>query len=294
MVKVNQKVNLYTNISIEITMERKVWFITGCSNGFGLELVKELLNSNTQYSVAATTRSIKNLIENLKNSNIDLSRFLPLEVDLTKEQSIKNAVDQTIQKFGQIDVLVNNAGFGIFGSIEESTSEDFHNIFEINVFAVHRVIQNVLPFLREKKNGCILNLSSIAGIAPRGGNGLYAATKAALIAMTESLRKELSELNIKCCAICPGPFHTNFQATLQVAGTNIPAYSKVHEATNDFLSSELPGDPHKAARAIIKLSSIEEPPGVFVLGQMAFDRAKQYYSDTLNSISEFQYLSLDA
>lgn len=274
--------------------KRNVWFITGCSKGFGFCLVKALLSSEEQkYHVAATTRSVDTLVNELKAAKLDLSRLLPLNVDLMNEDSIRDAFNKTLEKFGKIDVLVNNAGFGLTGCLEEATTDDFHKLFDINVFAVHKVIRNVLPIMRKQNYGLILNIASIGAQCPRGGNGIYAATKAAVVAMTESLADEGSDFNIKACAICPGPYRTNFQTALQTVQPQVEAYHRIHETLNKFMSMRFPGDPENGAKTIIKVALLENIPTVFFLGEMSCTNAKKKFSSLVSQVSEFEKLSLE-
>ncbi|MDT3406852.1 UNVERIFIED_CONTAM: NADP-dependent 3-hydroxy acid dehydrogenase YdfG [Pseudacidovorax intermedius] len=145
---------------------KKVWFVTGASKGLGLSLVKKLTESG--YRVAATSRKVQNLTDAV--GTFDEKQFLPLEVDLTSEKSISEAVEKTIAHFGKIDVLVNNAGYGIGGAVEELNQQEIKDSFDVNVFAVIGTMQAVMPHFRAQKSGNIINISSIAGFAP--GNRL--------------------------------------------------------------------------------------------------------------------------
>lgn len=274
--------------------QRNVWFITGCSKGFGLCLVKALLASEQQkFHVTATTRTPETLLKELNEAHLDVNRVLALNVDLMNEDSIRDALNKTVEKFGKIDVIVNNAGFGLTGCLEEAKTEDFHKLFDINVFAVHKVIRNVLPIMRKQNHGLILNIASIGAQCPRGGNGIYAATKAAVVAMTESLADEGSDFNIKACAICPGPYRTNFQSNLQTVQPQVEAYSRIHETLNNFMSMRFPGDPENGAKTIIKVAFLENIPTVFFLGEMSCTNAKKKFTALSSQVTEFEKLSLE-
>ena len=280
----------FYKMSVEAS-QRQVWFITGCSKGFGFNLVRELL-TRKNFDVAATTRSTETLLSELKD--IDTSRLLPLCVDLRNEESIQKGVDEAVKKFGRIDVLVNNAGFGLSGCHEEFSSAEFRSLFEINVFSVHSVTRIVLPYLRKQNYGCILNIASIGAQSPRAGNGVYGATKAAVVAMTEALADEVAPFNIKVCAVCPGPYRTNFQNNFQFVNAKIDCYQNVHQAMDDFVKSQWPGDPIRAIPVIIELAHLQDLPKVFFLGEMACKRAQVKFDESLQSVKKYEELSLKA
>ena len=170
----------------------KVWLITGASKGLGLALVKKLLALG--YCVAATSRNIKKLSEAVGNKD---SNFLPLEVDLLNELSVTEAISVTIKKFGKIDVVVNNAGYGLIGTLEELSDEEARKNFDVNVFGSLNVIRKVMPHLRKQKSGTIFNISSIGGFTGNfPGFGIYCATKFAVVGFTESLAAEVKPFGI--------------------------------------------------------------------------------------------------
>lgn len=254
-------------------MENKsVWFITGASKGLGLTLAKQLLNAG--HRVAATSRNTESLI---KAMNFDGDAFLPLEVELGDDEQVAAAIRLTHEKFGRIDIVVNNAGYGIGGSIEELTDKETRDSFEINVFGMINVIRHVLPILRQQGSGHIINISSIAGIAPATGWSVYGATKHAVIGLTEVLAEDVKALGIKATVIAPGAFRTNFLKadSLVLSEKKIDAYAEIRASHERYakMSGNQAGGPEKAAKVMMDLAEMEEPPVYLLLGSDAFSRA---------------------
>ncbi|MEE1898768.1 SDR family NAD(P)-dependent oxidoreductase [Flavobacterium rakeshii] len=251
---------------------KKVWFITGASKGIGLTLAKQLLNAG--HMVAATSRNTKKLSEAIGNSN---NLFLPLKVELEKEKSILTAIQQTYKQFGKIDVVVNNAGYGIGGSMEELTDKEVRDSFDINVFSIISIIRNVLPIMRKQGIGHIINISSIAGIAPTKGWSVYGATKHAVIGLTEVLAEDVKKFGIKVTLIAPGSFRTNFNNpdSLVLSKNKIDAYSDIRNSLEQFTerSGTQAGDPEKAAKVMIAITEMAAPPLYLLLGSDAYTRA---------------------
>lgn len=252
---------------------KKVWFVTGASKRLGLCLVKKLLQEG--YAVAATSRTIDMLHKEVGGSE----NFLPLEMDLINEQSIKSAIDKSIEKFGGINVVVNNAGYGQFGTVEELSDEEVRQNFDVNVFGVLNVIRNIMPYFRSVKKGYIINISSIAGLTSAFSNiGIYGATKFALAGLTESLSVEAHDFNIKISVVYPGYFRTNFlnKDSLMLPKNPIAEYASARNAEN-WLESEVngnqPGNPEKAADVFIQLAETENPPLHFFMGSDSFAMA---------------------
>ncbi|WP_316931575.1 SDR family NAD(P)-dependent oxidoreductase [Pedobacter jeongneungensis] len=251
---------------------KKVWFITGASKGLGLSLVNQLLKAGQ--SVAATSRNIDEL---KKAVNADTGKFLPLAVNLADEQSVEDAIKATIAKFERIDVVINNAGYGIGGSIEELTDAETRNSFDVNVFGTLNVIRKASPYLRAQHSGHIINIASIAGIAGATGWAIYAATKSAVIALSEVSAEDLKEFGVKVTVVAPGAFRTSFLTpdSLTLAANPIAEYEEVRAIHNKYLKmdGQQVGDPEKAAAAMISLASMPNPPVHLLLGNDAFQRA---------------------
>lgn len=252
--------------------KKKVWFITGASKGLGLSLVHQLLNAG-QY-VAATSRNISELKKAVNN---DSGKFLPLAVNLADEHSVEDAIKTTITKFERIDVVINNAGYGIGGSIEELSDAETRNSFDVNVFGTLNVIRKASPYLRAQRAGHIINIASIAGIAGATGWAVYAAAKSAVIALSEVSAEDLKEFGIKVTVVAPGAFRTSFLTadSLILAANPIGEYEEVRAIHNKYLKmdGQQIGDPEKAAAAMISLASMPNPPLHLLLGNDAFQRA---------------------
>ena len=201
---------------------------------------------------------------------------LVLKLDVTDPASIDAAAKAALAKFGRVDVLVNNAGFGIAGGIEETTEEEFMPVFETNVFGLIRMTRALLPQFRKQKSGAIVNLSSIAGLIGGPGWGYYNASKFAVNGFSEALAAEMAPLGVHVIIVEPGPFRTDFLGRSNVeAAHSIPDYDSTVGKTREYANSMVgkqPGDPVKAVDAIIAAVESPEPPRHLVLGKIAFDR----------------------
>jgi NAD(P)-dependent dehydrogenase (short-subunit alcohol dehydrogenase family) len=251
-------------------MIRRAWLVTGTTTGFGLATVKELLHQG--YQVAATTRSLDTLLSALRADSVH-PNLLPLNVNMSSDHSIHSAVSTAIKEFGQLDVLVNNAGFGAIGAIEEFDREDILRQFDINFIAAHSFMKSVLPHFRLRRNGHILNLGSIASFDPTLNWGIYAASKAALAALGDALADEVAPFRIKITSVMPGPFASNFRNHMSFSKDPIPDYSHVHDAKAKLMASSDIGSTEKAAKLFVKLANDPNPPKWIFLGAQAVDRA---------------------
>jgi len=253
--------------------QRKTWFITGTSQGIGLVLVRQLLAEG--YNVAATARDL----ESLKTAvNTTADNFLPLQMDLTNEQDITKAVDIAAEKFGTIDFLVNNAGYGLMGGIEEASATEVQANFEVNVFGLLNVTRRVLPIMRQAKSGHIFNLSSVFGLIAGAGWGIYCATKFAVEGLSEALAQEIKSFGIHLTIIEPGYFRTNFLGSGSIVMPKAPIldYEAIVENKRkhtEEIPGNQPGNPEKAAEVIINLTKMQEPPLRLLLGSDAYEYA---------------------
>lgn len=267
----------------------KIWYITGASKGIGFSLVKKLLENG--HKVAATSRTI----EALEKLDVNSENFLPLEVDLKNEQSIAQSIEKTVQQFGGLDVVVNNAGYGLGGAIEEVSSTEIEENFEINFFAVVKVIQQALPYLRNQRSGHIINISSIAGFAPGLGWSMYSSAKFAVTGLSEALANDLKPLGIHVTAVLPGWFRTHFAKPDSIAFSQnqIDDYQflrTAHQRMNEMDGKQL-GNPEKVADVFIKLADHANPPVLLFLGSDATQRAESKIAELTEQIQYWKELS---
>ncbi|WP_114939336.1 oxidoreductase [Mucilaginibacter endophyticus] len=271
----------------------KVWFVTGASKGLGLALVKRLLNEG--YKVAATSRNLSDLS---KAVDANSEQFLPLAVNLTNEDSVQEAVELTVKTFGKIDVIVNNAGYGLLGGIEELTDREARDNFEINVFGSLNVIRKALPYLRAQKSGHILNVSSIGGFTGAfAGGGIYCATKFAVNGFSETLSAEVAPFGIKVTIVQPGYFRTNFllAGSLAVPQNQIADYQNVRDTVNfhqNDMDQQQAGDPEKAAAAMISITKEANPPLNLFLGEDAYGLVEKKLAFVQNELATWKELTL--
>jgi NAD(P)-dependent dehydrogenase (short-subunit alcohol dehydrogenase family) len=271
---------------------KKVWYITGASKGLGLSLVKKLLSAG--YRVAATSRSADQLKEAVGAASED--QFLALEVDLANDESIKQSIQKTQAHFGTLDVVVNNAGYGIGGSIEELSEKDVYDNFNVNVFATIKVIHNALPIMRAQRSGHIINISSIGGFAGATGWSVYASTKFAIIGLSEVLAEDVRELGIKVTVVAPGAFRTEFLSdeSLVMAKNVIDDYQTIRDSHARYhtMNGKQAGDPDKAADVFIALAENPQPPVRLFLGTDAYNRASAKITQLGNDLEQWKDLTI--
>jgi NAD(P)-dependent dehydrogenase (short-subunit alcohol dehydrogenase family) len=272
---------------------QKIWFVTGASKGLGLSLVKRLLNEG--YKVAATSRNINDLTKAVGNNS---DQFLPLAVDLVNEESVSNAIEKTILTFGKIDVLVNNAGYGLIGALEELSDAESRSNFDVNVFGLLNVTRKIVPYMRLQQSGHILNISSIGGFTGAfPGFGIYCATKFAVNGLSESLAEEVKPFGIKVTIVEPGYFRTNFlsEGSLITPKAPIDAYENVRASQNmhqGSIDQQQPGDPEKAAAAMITIVGEENAPMNLFLGADAYDVANQKIATVQSDLETWKALTV--
>ena len=271
---------------------KKVWFVTGASKGLGLALVKELLKEG--FKVAATSRNLEKLIEAVSEKSSD---FLPLEMDLLNEQSVTDAVNKTLDSFGTIDTLVNNAGYGQIGTLEELSDREARANFDVNVFGLLNVIRNVMPHFRAQSAGHIFNISSIGGYTANfAGWGIYCATKFAVAALTESLAAEAGQFGVTATVVYPGYFRTEFLSKNSVGLPENPIteYETARQSQalhQNELDGKQAGDPVKAAQVLIKIAETANPPLHLFLGADAYKLANQKISEVQNDLDNWETLA---
>jgi short-subunit dehydrogenase len=272
----------------------KVWYITGASQGLGLTLVKKLLDHG--YRVAATSRDAHTLSQSV--GLIDKDRFLPLAVDLNNPDCIDESIKQTVAAFGQIDVVVNNAGYGMAGTVEEIAEQDIRNIFNVNVFATIEVVKKVLPVMRSQKSGYIINIGSVAGFVGAPGWSVYSATKAAVAAFSEVIALDVKEFGINVTVVEPSGFRTGFltKNSLALTTTKIEGYEAVKNTQDRYLSAsgQQPGNPDRAAEIFIELAENPQPPMHLFLGNDAYNRASEKLASMSSELEQWKSTTIGA
>lgn len=241
-----------------------IWFVTGAARGLGRALLDDLVENG--HDVVAAVRDPASLAAYAGND-----RVLPVEVDVRDREQIRLAVDAALESFGRIDVLVNNAGYGLLGAVEETSLEEARSLFEVNFFGLLAVTQAVLPVMRRQHSGRIINISSVGGFAALPGSSIYGATKFAIEAVSEGLRAELLGSGVHVHLIEPGAFRTDFLdgRSIRLTAQSLPPYDEtVHDGQPDFLaaSGSQAGDPMRAATIIRELVDGGELPFRLQLG----------------------------
>lgn len=251
--------------------DSRVWFITGTSTGFGYLLTQELLRRGER--VVATARDTSKLAEFESQYPETLRTFA---LDVTKPAEIESVAKKAIEVFGHVDVVVNNAGYGVTGAIEEVAEDEFEPMFQTNVYGLIRTTRAFLPHLRERRSGHIINFSSIAGLIGTAGWGFYATTKFAVEGFSEALAEEMKPLGVHVTVIEPGPFRTDFLGRSgKLAAKEISQYAETAGKARQYLQSQSgkqPGDPQKAVEAVIAVVDSPEPPVHLLLGKTALRR----------------------
>ena len=253
-----------------VVTETPVWFITGCSTGIGLELAKQAIEHGFRTVVTARDPST---LEGYGATD----QVLVLKLDVTQPDQVEAAIKATEARFGHIDVLVNNAGIGYFAAVEESEEDEVRKMFDVNVFGTGRMIWAVLPGMRERRSGCIVNVSSLAGLRGFPALGYYNATKFAVEGLSAALRQEVEPLGLHVMVVEPSGFRTDWAGrSANESKQQIDDYSatagKVRAALRTSTGQE-PGDPVRAAKAIVKAVASGQPPHHLLLGNDAFDGA---------------------
>lgn len=252
----------------------KTWFVTGCSSGIGAGLAKAVLEKGDQAVV--TARSIEK-VKGLEEKYPD--RCLALTLDVTDDQSIAKAVKAAQERFGTIDVLINNAGHGYRSSVEEGDKDAVAELFQTNLFGPIELIKRVLPGMRAQRSGAIINISSIAASRSNIGSGYYAASKAALELLSEGLVHEVEPLGIKVMVVQPGSFRTSFYTAknLKKSEHKISDYAETAWKRSDSsvnTVTDQPGDPDKAGKAIVELIEKEDVPMRYIMGSDAYEKVE--------------------
>jgi len=268
----------------------KVWLITGASRGFGALITQEALAAGD--AVVATARDPKSVTDRIG----DHPNLLAVKLDVTKEEDAQDAVKAAVKRFGRIDVLLNNAGYGLLGAVEESSASEVERMFQTNVFGVLNVTRAVLPEMRRQRSGHVINISSIGGYSAYQGWGTYGATKFAIEGITEALALELKPLGIKATVVEPGFFRTDFldDNSLVKTKTIIDDYDETVGAVRRFAveaNHAQPGDPAKLAKGMVILAHAENPPLRMPFGTDTLARIEQKNAYVANEIAEWRELA---
>ncbi|MGB9097649.1 oxidoreductase [Erwinia sp.] len=267
----------------------KTWFITGVSRGLGEALAIAVLARGD--TVIGTTR------DKAPAFATDSPNFHWISLDVTEAAAIKSAVDQAFNLTGKIDVLVNNAGYGLLGSVEEATEEEVAQLFDVNFHGTRRVTQAALPHLRQQRSGHIINITSIAGIAPNPGSGMYSASKFAVEGMSKGLAQEVAPLGIHVTLVEPGAFRTDFLSdhSLRRSPAKVADYAETAGAVvaklDDFAGNQL-GDPERAAEALIAVTNVTQPPLHLLLGSDALKRSEQMQAAFRHDVERWREVTL--
>ncbi len=270
----------------------KVWFITGASRGFGALMAKEALAAGD--AVVATARNPKSVTDKFG----DHPNLVAVALDVTNEGQAKEAAAKAVERFGRIDVLANNAGYGLLGAVEEATAEEVERLYATNVFGLLKVTRAVLPYMRRQRSGHILNFSSIGGYFGYPGWGVYGSTKFAVEGLSESLAAELEPFGIKVTIVEPGFFRTDFLAdnSLAVSPASIPDYIGTPAGNmRDFAADAnhaQPGDPARLAAGIITLANAANPPLRMPFGSDTVAKIEEQNASVAKELGEWRELAV--
>lgn len=271
----------------------RVWLITGCSSGLGRALVEVVLRAGER--CVATTRKPSALGELVQHYP---DRIVTLAVDVSDPGQREQAVAVAEAAFGRIDVLVNNAGYGYLAAVEEGDEGEIRALFDVNVFTPMALIRRVLPGMRARRSGRIVNISSVGGVVANAGSGYYASTKFALEGVSEALAKEVDPLGIRVIIVEPGPFRTGFYGeSARAALATIDAYAATAGARRARLQAShgrQQGDPERAAEAIVRAVGMSDPPLRLPLGRDSVRWLRAKYSTALQNLDQCEADSVAA
>ena len=263
------------------------WLITGCSTGIGREIARAALEAG--HSVAVTARNVDAVADFVDQFG---DRALALPLDVTNRAQIAAVVGEVEKAFGGIDVLVNNAGYGYMAAVEEGEDAEVRKLFDTNYFGVVDTLKAVLPGMRARRSGHVINISSMTGLVANPPNAYYSSTKFALEALTEALAKEVGPLGIKVTAIEPGAFRTDWAArSMQESSTPISDYDDNVGARKTLIkqfADHLPGDPRKVAEAVLMVAGLDEPPLRLLLGRDVLAAVREKIADLTDSINHWE------
>jgi len=269
----------------------RTWFITGASRGFGILIAEQALRSGD--AVIATARNPQDITDRLGEQ----PNLLALRLDVTREDEAHQAVAEGIKRFGRIDVLINNAGFGVLGAVEETSASETERLFATNVFGLLNVTRAVLPHMRAQRSGRVINISSIGGYQAYMGWGVYGSTKFAVEGITEALHQELAPLGIQATVVEPGFFRTDFldEQSLIKTRLELADYDETVGKMRAFAEAAnhaQPGDPQKFAEAMLALVNAPTPPQRLALGSDTVARIEAKNRLVAQELAEWNELAL--
>ncbi|MCM3724260.1 oxidoreductase [Neobacillus cucumis] len=269
----------------------KVWFITGATRGMGVEIAKAALAARNK--VVATGRKAEDVTKSLGTSD----NLFVTALDITREDQVKDAVQDAIEHFGRIDVLVNNAGYGHLGVFEESSMEEIRAQYNTNVFGTMAVTQAVIPGMRKQRSGRIINISSVAGLKGVFGGSIYNSSKFAVEGFTQAIAEELALFGVYVTAVSPGFFRTDFldSSSVKYSNDSISDYSDALETFRKFHDDRnhtQAGDPVKLAEVILHLAKVENPPVSFIAGSDGIEWAESVIKSKQEEIDAWRNLSV--
>lgn len=270
-------------------MATKVWFITGTSKGFGRVWAEAALARGDQ--VAATARNIETLSSLTQRYG---KQVAALKLDVTHKAAVDAAVAETHKRFGRLDVVINNAGYGLFGTIEEVSEQEARAQIETNLFGALWVTQAALPIMRAQGSGHIIQVSSIGGVNAFPTIGLYHASKWGLEGFSQALAAEVAAFGIKVTIVEPGGYATDWGGSSAIRATSIPAYDPARERIAAFRSNNVPGDPQATGPAILKLIDVQDPPLRIFFGAGGLPLTRAEYGRRLETWEKWNALSVEA
>jgi NAD(P)-dependent dehydrogenase (short-subunit alcohol dehydrogenase family) len=266
--------------------KERVWLITGCSTGFGEALAQEVLQAGERAVVTARKlEAVQHFAEEFPR------RAMPFALDVTQPAMVERCVAQALERAGRIDVLVNNAGYGVVGAVEEVSDAEARQIFETNVMGLLHVTRAVLPHMRERHSGHIVNVSSMTGLFAPPGFGFYSGSKFAVEGLSEALATEVKPLGIKVTLVEPGPFRTNFRGGLVIAKRVLGDYEQTVGPVRKTMAQPggtQPGDPRLAARLIVQVVNSAHPPLRLPLGEIAINNIRNKLAAVEKDIKEWE------
>lgn len=273
---------------------QKVWFITGGGKGIGAAIVKEALAQG--YNVVAAARKIQEAEQNLGSH----PNLLIVKLDISNDQQVNDAVKAAVEKFGRIDVLVNNAGYGLLGYFEEMSEESIRRQIETNVFGTMKITRAILPIMRAQGSGFVVTVSSTSGIKSVVGGAVYSASKFALEGWSEGMNIDMKQFGIRFMLLEPGAFRTDFaneNASMQLPDLQVNAYSEAREnLANIFrsMNGTQSGDPAKLAKGLVKVVNSEDAPVRLLISKAAIPAVDAYYKNRYAEFEKWQKVSADS